>query len=272
MSGTGSQNRGVLLTPPFPRAPLGAAVQPDIHNQAMAAIERAFVLTNPLGLFFQVGRGSAASPQGLLYESNIPTSDPGIAGVVWLSNGVFVVSGAAAVSSPVQKLSLLAFRNVDGTPITTTQTAGKFAYSVVSASPVSSPPTAGGPVVVLGEVTNNSGPVTDVMTAFFTLPPTYQSGANFNVLINARVLIVAGATITTATVQPLVYLVAANGTLGANLGGAAQTITTSAVQYTFAVTGTGLVAGSQFRLDIAGVLTTSGSQNAAIRVGSVWVQ
>ena len=120
---SGSNNLGILIAPPFARAQPGTTTPPTVHNQAMAAIERAFALTNPLGLFFQVGRGTADNPQGLLYVTNLPTSDPGIPGAVWIRNGVLVVSGSASLTSP-QKLSFLNFRNPDGSPLTTTQATG----------------------------------------------------------------------------------------------------------------------------------------------------
>ena len=60
--------------------------------------------------------------------------------------------------------------------------------------------------------------------------------------------------------------------IGANLASAAQSVTNTAANYTFTVTGTGLTAGAQFRLDLQTVITETAGHDAAIRVDSVYVQ
>lgn len=112
--------------------------------------------------------------------------------------------------------------------------------------------------------TATAGTVTDNALFELVLPANYVAGKDITVTVDAQS---AGAgTITTETVDLKAYLVADNGSMGADLiAAAAKAITQVATGYAFTIPGAGLVPGDHLMLELTAVITTSaGSANSQI--------
>jgi len=115
--------------------------------------------------------------------------------------------------------------------------------------------TAGTSLVLTGETTSSSAKTNKVIFEF-NLPTTYIAGANIPVIVNANYA--GGGTVTAASTTITAQLYTeTNGVEAAVTTSAAQQFTLTAANYTFTVTGTGLVPGQHVMLELVMLVTTS---------------
>ncbi len=128
--------------------------------------------------------------------------------------------------------------------------------------------TAGTSLVLTGEAANSST-VTDKVVFEFSLPDTYVAGANIAFVVNGAI---AGASCSLTTASTLL-----TPTLYTEVNGVEAAVTTSAAQkwakaqadYTFTVTGTGLVPGQHVAFEIIAAVTAANSNNCTGAINSV---
>lgn len=148
----------------------------------------------------------------------------------------------------VTRVPLFSAKNDDGTTPTGTTAAGNWHYVN----------TAGTSLLLLSEAANN-GTKTDKVDFEVVIPQFYVAASNITVTINALHTL-NGGTASVKSIQAKVYLLADAGTSSADLGpGTASTLTTSAADYTFAVTGTTLTPGARILIQITGIVTETAS-------------
>lgn len=100
---------------------------------------------------------------------------------------------------------------------------------------------------------------TDHLLFDFALPPWYIAGSSFTISVNAQYRVSAGTT-PTCTIDASAYLVAADGTTGADIvSTSAQNLTTSAATYAFAVTPTTLVPGDCLAIELTTSIAEAGN-------------
>lgn len=114
---------------------------------------------------------------------------------------------------------------------------------------------AGTSLVLTGEATSSSAKTNKAIWEF-NLPSTYIAGANIPVIVNANYT--GGGTVTavSTTMTAQLYTETA-GVEAAVTTSAAQQISPTATNYTFTVTGTGLVPGQHVMLELVMLVTTS---------------
>lgn len=151
--------------------------------------------------------------------------------------------------SPVYRLNLMDGRNTNGTALDATGSATNFAISS----------TPGTSLRLLGASATG---LTRTNTAIYsvTLPSSYIPGRDITLTVNAART--GTGTVGTNTVDFQAYRVATDGTQGADIvTTAAQTISATATDYTFTVTGTGLVAGDRLLVQLVTVMQETGAVN-----------
>jgi len=158
---------------------------------------------------------------------------------------------------------ILNIKNIDGTTLANAAGAGVFGISTTA--------TFGSPaqLSLVTEVANNNTK-TDSCEFEFTLPPDYVAGSAINVNVGQNITI-GGGTLSTKTLTVDAFKVAADGTVGSNLGPAAQTLTNSQGTLVFAITPTGLVAGNKLLIQLQTVLTETAMSNVHANLTSVTV-
>lgn len=119
--------------------------------------------------------------------------------------------------------------------------------------------TAGTSLTLDGE-TASAGAVTDKVIFEFNLPATYIAGANIPVIVNANYTGAGTITAVSTTITAQLYT-EVNGVEAAVTTSAAQQFTGTATNYTFTVTGTGLVPGQHVMLELVMLVTNSASTN-----------
>lgn len=162
--------------------------------------------------------------------------------------GLSVVEVFSGIT-PVNRLNLMDGRNTNGTVLDATGSATNFAISS----------TVGTSLRLLGASATG---LTRTNTAIYsaTLPGTYIPGRDVTLTVNANRT--GTGTAGTNTVDVQVYRVASDGTQGADLvTTAAQAITATAADYSFIVTGTGLVAGDRLLVQVVTVMQETGAVN-----------
>lgn len=171
-----------------------------------------------------------------------------------LESGYSVSDGVGGV----RRMPLTSARDVTGMMPTVAAQAGIFGLTF----------TPGTAEYLVSEAANN-GTKTDVICFEAVLPDTYAAGTKLNVVANAHYVIGAG-TLSVKTLACAVYKVADADTESATIETtAAQTITGSAANYTFAVTGTTLHPGDRIVIKLTMVLTETASSNVTGRLNSV---
>lgn len=113
---------------------------------------------------------------------------------------------------------------------------------------------------------------TDAAVYEFTLPSTYVAGVSPTLIVNAHYAVVSGAgTAGTKTIDAFAYEIASAGTAGSDLvTTSVQTLTTSAADYSFVITGTGLKAGERLQIRLLGAIQETANGGAfATRINSV---
>lgn len=151
-------------------------------------------------------------------------------------------------------LPLTSGRNIDGSVVDATGGAGKFSATL----------TAGTSLSLAGEAAQGNTK-TDAVAFETTLPTSYIAGKPLTLTINAQLS--GSGTAGTKTLQPTAYLIAADGSHGANIGPAAQNLDASATDMAFAITSTGLSPGDRLLIVLEAVVEETGGSdplNAAI--------
>jgi hypothetical protein len=163
------------------------------------------------------------------------------------------IASLAASGLVTQQIPLTDVMTAAGIFVTASPTATAFGISL----------TAGTSVGLTGNSTSASS-VTSTGLFEFVLPATYIAGQNINMTVNCQQQ--GAGTVTVKTVACAAYLNANAGTQGATLiATSAATITSSAADYVFVITGTTLVPGSHLTLSVVTVITTSaGAANSLI--------
>lgn len=167
-------------------------------------------------------------------------------------------TGAAPFGGAVTLLPVLSGKNDDGTTLAASAAAGKFGLSN----------TTGTSLLLLSEAANNNTK-TDKVIFEMIIPGNYVANSTFTVVVNALYTPGAG-TASVKTVQAKLYLIANAGTEGSDLiAGSAQTVTTSAADYTFTCTTPTLAPRARVLIQITSVLTETASSNVTLTVNSV---
>lgn len=121
---------------------------------------------------------------------------------------------------------------------------------------------------LVSEAANNNTK-TDVIAFEHVLSDTYAAGTALSVIANAHFVIGSG-TLTTKTLACAVYRCADDDTEAATIETtSAVTLTGSAADYTFAVTGTTLNPGDRIVITLTMVLTETAASNVTGRINSV---
>lgn len=163
-------------------------------------------------------------------------------------NAALAASGLIA-----QQIPLTDGFSTAGVFLTATPGSGAFGISL----------TAGTSIALTGESTSASTKTDDVLFDY-VLPQNYIAGQNITLTANAKQ---AGAgTVSAKTIDALAYLLANDGTMGADIiAVAAKTLTNANADYAWTIPGSGLVPGSHLLLRLTTVITTSaGAANAQI--------
>lgn len=212
-------------------------------------------------------------------DNLVATAAPGVTndvtenydvGSVWLNTltGAFYICkdatdgaavwGLSGTALTVTQVSLLSFKNQDGSVLAAAASSGKFGIGS----------TVGTSLNLAGEAAQNNTK-TDNAMAEFIVPQNYTAGANLTVTINAK--LAGTGTAGTKTLDLQAFEVSTAGAAGADIcATAVQTLTTSNADYAFTITGTDLVAGDKIQLNITGVAQETGNVNPVnVQVNSV---
>ncbi|MDE2103981.1 MAG: hypothetical protein KGL39_42485 [Patescibacteria group bacterium] len=147
-----------------------------------------------------------------------------------------------------QYIDLMTGRTAAGAALPTTAASNNLAVSS----------TVGTSLHLIGEAVQNTT-IADSAIYEVTLPRSYAAGTNLTVTVNAQYN-VSGGTTPTCTVVAAAYLCANAGTQGSNLiATAAKSITTSAADYMFIITGIVLTAGSRILIEVTTSIKEAGN-------------
>lgn len=157
------------------------------------------------------------------------------------------------------QLNLLDVKLPTGLQLAATAAAGVFGLAL----------TAGTSLVLNGEAANNNTK-TDVGVINVRLPDSYQAGQDLVVTFNANIVIGSG-TAGTKTID-LEAFELTGGAAGSDLcETAAQTLTNSAANYAFTITGDNLAPGDLLQLKFTVVLQETASSNINAKISSISV-
>lgn len=209
---------------------------------------------------YSIGANSfGLTANGVLQATISTTGIQGAIGATTPAAGTFTTATATTFIGTVQantsnginttRILLFNAKNSDGTVLTGSAAAGKFGISL----------TLGTSEALTGEAAQGNTK-TDIAAFEMTLPAGYIAAQNLTVTVNAKY---AGAgTAGTKTVVAAAYLLATDGTMGANLvATSAATITTSAADYAFVITGTTLTGGVRILVAITAVMQETGASS-----------
>ncbi len=158
----------------------------------------------------------------------------------------------------VTQLPLISGKNSDGTTLAASAASTKFGLTL----------SAGTSEVLLSEAAN-SNTKTDVVVFEHQLPRNYIAGTNITLTVNA-LFTIGGGTSATHTIGAAAYKCANAGTQGTTLiATAAATLTASAVDYNFVITGTTLNPLDRIMLSVTAIILDSGGSNVTGTVNSV---
>jgi hypothetical protein len=185
-------------------------------------------------------------PQRLLFDSQrgeipvpVPAAAPG-------ANGLFPTT-----------LRFADFKNLDGSALAAAASAGKFGQTV----------TLGTAQRLVSEAANSNTKTDDAVVEYI-LPQAYIAGQGVTATVNAS--ITGAGTLTTKTAQIKAYRVAADGSMGADIGpGAGVAITAGGADIPFAIAGATLNPGDKLLLEIETVLTETAASNMVANINSV---
>jgi len=178
-------------------------------------------------------------------------------------NGAFSRADMAVTTGSTIGGAILSCKNLAGTTITGSAGAGVFGISTTA--------TFGSPaqLSLVTEAANNNTK-TDAMEFEVILPPDYVAGSAINVTIGQKITI-GGGTLSVKSLTVDAFLLGVDGTVGSNLGPAAQTMTTTQGVLTFAITPTGLVAGNKLLVQVQTILTETASSNVTANLSDIRV-
>jgi len=155
-------------------------------------------------------------------------------------------SGASGLlSTPVPFIGM---KNADGTTLATSAAAGKFGLSV----------TPGTSTGLAGEAAQGNTKTDDAVSTF-VLPAEYVAGQNITASVN--VALTGTGVAGTVTAQMKAFQVKADGTMGSNIGSAAQAIVAAGSTLAFMITGTGLKPGMMLMLELEAIVQETGATN-----------
>ncbi len=211
----------------------------------------------------------AASSMQILSGQQLVDDGTGTAGAV----PVYDANGAlpsVAPSRPTSALGGAAYylrltdaKNDDGSAPTASTLSGGFALAN----------TTGTSLALVSEGAKNNTK-TDKALFEWMVPQFYKSGDGMTITASALFAANSG-TVSVKTLLPVVYVMTDVGTVsGSNLiSGGAQTLTTLAAAYSWAVDGTGVTPGSRLTIGLTGVITETANagSGAKITVNSVKV-
>ncbi len=156
------------------------------------------------------------------------------------------------------QLPLLTGKNADGTTLAATASSGKFGLAM----------TAGTSEVLLTEAAN-SNTKTDTAAFEFVLPRTYVAASNITVTVNAQYTLGSG-TVGTKTLTAAAYKCANAGTQGSTIiATAAGTVTATATELVFVITGTTLSPLDRVVLTLALAIQDTGGSNITAQINSI---
>lgn len=189
---------------------------------------------------------SIAVPGGTLYVSTIRQPGPGgqIAGI----SQTFTPGAASAVT---RFLSLTDGKSDLGVPFT--------AAAGTPTGTVGVTRVAGTSLTLDGEATSGSAKTNKAMWEL-NIPTTYIAGANIPIVVNANYTGVGTITAVSTTLTVAAYTEIA-GVEAALTVSAAQQFTGTAANYTFTVTGTGLVPGQHVVFEVTMLVTSASGAN-----------
>ncbi len=158
----------------------------------------------------------------------------------------------------VTQLPLISGKNSDGTTLAASAAAGKFGLTL----------TAGTSEVLLSEAAN-SNTKTDIVVFEHQLPRNYIAGSNITITASALFTIGSG-TSATHTIGAAAYKCANAGTQGSTLvATAAATLTATAVDYNFVITGTTLSPLDRIMVSLTAIILDSAGSNVTGTINSV---
>lgn len=195
-------------------------------------------------------------PGGAVYQSFF--RQPGAGGQLVPGGMAFVPGGGGAIT---RYLPLIDGHSDAGVPMTATAGTPTGTVGVKRTA---------GTSLTLDTETASSGAVTDKVIFEFNLASTYIAGANIPVIVNANYTGAGTITAASTTITAQLYS-ETNGVEAAITTSAAQQFTGTATNYTFTVTGTGLVPGQHVMLELVVLVTNSASTNVG-HVNSVAYQ
>lgn len=167
---------------------------------------------------------------------------------------------SSGLGGSTYRLPLILARTDTGLTLTASSVANTFSISNTT-----------GTSLALTSENANNGTKTDKAMWEWTVPQFYKAGDNLTVTVNG-LFTVGGGTATVKTIAAAAYLLADAGTSGATLiATAAQTLTATAADYAFVVTGTTLTPGARVLIEIVVVLTETASSNINATINSVRV-
>lgn len=204
-------------------------------------------------------KGPSAAPSA---DRTIRLPDPGADAFLFASTSAQAVAGQltradlTAETAAQYAIRMQEWMNIDGTVMDATGAAGKFKRVMPAFGSVT------GGISINGEDANNNTK-TDDMACTFELPPEYVAGSAISFKINSQ--ITGGGTLgATKTLTLDAFLVADGGAGGSNLGPTAVTLVTGSTLQSFAITPTGLVAGSRLLIQIRAAVQETAA--TAIRI------
>lgn len=197
---------------------------------------------------------SYAITGGTLYQSIL--RQPGTAGQPIGVAQTFVPSAAGGL---IRYLTLTAPKADTGVAFTASPGSGVFGVSR----------TAGTSLVLTGETTSSNAK-TDKAMWELNLADSYVSGANVPVIVNANYSGSGTPTAATTTLTVAAYT-EINGVETALTVTAAQQFTGTAANYTFTITGTGLVPGSHIVVEVVMLVTNATGANTG-QINSIALQ
>lgn len=183
-------------------------------------------------------------PGGALYQGILKSPNGGLVGLAQ----TFVPGGGG---STARYLPLIDAHSDAGVPMT--------AAAGTPSGTVGVSRTAGTSLVLIGEATSSSAKTNKAIWEF-NLPATYVAGANIPVVVNANYTGTGTITAVSTTMTAQLYT-EVNGVEAAVTTSAAQQFTGTGTNYTFTVTGTGLVPGQHVMLELVMLVTTASGAN-----------
>lgn len=168
-----------------------------------------------------------------------------------LYQGCLLIQTSNADGLSNLEVELAKFKAITGAALAAAATSGALGYSV----------TLGTSYALVGEATSSSAK-TDTAMVEVVLPQNYVDGQNVTLKVNSNYTGSGTVTAASCSVTAAAYAITDAGVSGSNLiATAAQLITGTATDLTFAITGTNLVPGSRLLIELSLLVTTASGAN-----------